>query len=262
MLSDIKYLQKIFEIWQEIVYNRTVNFNLGGSMKKRYNLRLALSSFLLFALIVFVLGPVLISVGTNIVYADTVLPNLLDILVDIVQIAAFVISYSIIFYCAYKLTVKQVKDQIFIFLSALLFYYVANTLVSYFSAISFDPVELVYTAISFALELLLHGVIIGCGLYIINKGAKEKSLPFKTRISFSNPVQRAIGITALVMSGSKVIERIIYDFRIGAPKSTIEVLEMVIYYASDLLVGVAVYFVMTYLILMFYSRDEKEKADA
>ena len=262
MLYKAKYLQKVFAICREIVYNKLVNFDFGGFMKKRYNLLLTLCSFLLFGLIVFGIGPLKIYVETDIVYGDTVLPLLLQLAITIAQFAAFLISYSVIFYSGHKFGVKQIKNQIIIFLGAVVFFYVGNTLVSYFTDPYFDPVQLIYVVESVALELILHGVIIGYGLHTVNKIADERCLPFERLVSLENPLQKVIAVSSLVLSGSKILSRIIYDVQIGAPETQEEILEMAVYYASDILVGIVSYLIMTYLMISFYSHDKKEKADA
>ena len=231
-------------------------------MKRKYNLILTLSLFLIFALIVFVIGPLKITVNNDYVLAETPLPTVLEFGLLFLQIAAYIIAYSVIFYCAARLGTEKVKGMLFIFLGALVFFYGGNALMSYIFDHTFDPVMLIYVGQSFGLEIILHGAVLGFGLWTLSD-SEEKLLPFNKLFSFSNPLQRVIAVSALILSASKIVSRIIYDVQIGAPESQEETVEMLIYYASDILVGAVTLFAMTYIILSFYSKDlKKEKANA
>lgn len=232
-------------------------------MKKRYDRLLSWILFGAFALITLVLGVIFVNISSDSVYKDTIAPSLLGGAINVIQIVAYFFAYSVIFYCACKFTVRRTVNQIIIFLCALAFYYVSNCIVVCIDGNSFDPFVILYIAVlPLLLEIVLHGLILGVGLYIINKNSNKECLPIKKLISFSNPLQRAIGWGALVLSASRIIERIAYDIDLGAPKGGKEIFEMFVYYTSDILLFAVAYFVMTYFIINFYSRDKKEKADA
>ena len=232
-------------------------------MKKRYDLLLSCTLFGAFALIALVLAPVLETVNVDAVYNKTITPVLLDFLISAIQMLVFILAYSVIFYCAYKFTAKKTANQIIVFACALLFYYCASNLVYYLDQGSFYFAEIVYTAIvPFFLDVFVHGLIIAAGVSMIHKRGVAECMPFKSLISFSNPLQRAIGWGAFVQTAVRLADRIAYDVKLGAPDGAKEILEMVFYYFSDVIVGVIAYFVMTYLVISFYSHDKKEKADA
>lgn len=232
-------------------------------MKKRYDLLFSLTLFGAFAVIALVLAPILETLNANSVYKNSILPVLINTAISIIQTAAFLVAYSVMFYCAYKFTVKKTANQMIVFVCALLFYYVASNLIYYLDKNSFYFVEVIYTAIlPFLLDGLLHSLIVGVGILIIGRRGGAECMPFESLISFSNPLQRAIGWGALVQMAVRLADRIAYDVRLGAPEGSKETLEMVFYYLSDVFVGIVAYFVMTYLVISFYARDKKEKADA
>ena len=142
----------------------------------------------------------------------------------------------------------------------LVFFYAGNVLMSL--DFSFDPVIFIYVGQSLGLELILHGAILGYGLWSI-ADCKERLLPFEGLVSLSNPMQRSVFVSALMLSLSKVLSRISYDINYGEPKNDGEILEMVLYYSYDVLIGVIALLAMTYLLLSFYSSDtKKEKVNA
>ena len=246
-------------------------------MKKRYDRLLSLTLFGSFALLAFVLQPVYLKMMTNVVlFKDTLIPQLLSYVNGIVRMLADLLAYALIFYCAYKFTLKNTKNQITIAFCALAFYCVSNIVSTLIFQVGLDIVyywdyfqwdELLgyfaYTSLlPFAIDIALYTVILGVGLYIINKNASKECLPIRSVFSFSNPLQKAIGWGALVLSVSQIIEGIVFDFMLGAPESSREVLEMFGYYLTEVLTGVVAYFVMLGLIWLFHSRNKKEKADA
>ena len=66
-------------------------------------------------------------------------------------------------------------------------------------------------------------------------------LPLKKIYSKGNPLQISAIFAGLVLSAVKVLSRIIYDVFYGLPESLIEVLSMILFYASDMLVSVIAY---------------------
>lgn len=232
-------------------------------MKKRYDILLAVFVFSAFAVIVFCLGPLGMIFGSDAVYRETVIPAIFDAAIDLLQIAAFVVAYAVIFYSAYAFGSSRVKNQVILFFSAVLFLYVGNALMTFVTERSFDPVLLYYVAGSIVLEAAMHSIAFGLGLHIAKsengKGSLDKGDGF---LKYRSAASRFSLISALLVGGGKLLSRVIYDSQIGEPQSRAEIIEMVIYYASDVVIGLSVYFIMTYMLISFYERGKKEKADA
>lgn len=232
-------------------------------MKKRYDILLAVFSFSAVALIVFCLGPLDMVFTADAVYRETAIPVIFDAAIDIIQIASFTVAYAVIFYSAYAFGSARIKNQVILFLSSVILLYVGNVVMTFVTERYFDPVLLYYVAGSILLEAAMHGIVIGFGVHISRAEASERKADKNEGfIAFRSASSRFSLISALLVAGGKLLSRVIYDVQIGEPQSRAEIIEMIIYYASDILIGLAVYFIMSYILVSFYGRGQKEKADA
>ena len=65
--------------------------------------------------------------------------------------------------------------------------------------------------------------------------------PFKKIYSKENPCQACALMLGILLSAVKIFDRILFDIGYGAPKDFGEVLVMIVYYSSDILLGVIFY---------------------
>ena len=67
--------------------------------------------------------------------------------------------------------------------------------------------------------------------------------------------------TGIILSAVKIVSRIIYDLSYGAPDNAKEILTMVIYYFSDVLICVIFYALCWLLFSTLYKRDKSLTAE-
>ena len=82
--------------------------------------------------------------------------------------------------------------------------------------------------------------------------------PFEKVYSNENPLQVCALKIAILLSGEKILSRIIFDLYYGAPTSILDLLIMIIYYLFDILLGVLAYTAI-YFLLSFLLPSRKEK---
>lgn len=232
-------------------------------MKKKYNLLLLVSSLLLFSLQSFVLEPVYISVTSDVVIGESVLPAVVKIAVNAIRIITYSLCYAVIIYSACRFTAGKIKIQFLLFGLSIAYYYAANSLVSYITDPEFNFVELYYVLVSMALEVLMHTFILGVSLASAEKNhiSVENTMPFEKLLSLSNPLQRIAFYCGGTISICLVLSRLLYDLQVGAPESNSEIIQMAVYYFSDIFAGFVTYLIMIYVFMTLYLREKNKKAD-
>ncbi len=216
--------------------------------KTKYSLLLALVSFGIFTLLAFLLSPIHFSLMNNIIYAESVSAVIFELVIGLLGIIVFPVSYAIIVYSAYKFTFSKIIGQLFIFGGSVIYYHGANTLVSYLDYGDFNIVELYYVLTSLGSELLLHALVLAVCLVIASSGKEGRAVLPKTA-----------AWAGIILSATKLLQRMYQDlFVLEAPSGRGEIVEMIIYYFSDILVGFLVYAVMHYIYLSFEKKAIKK----
>jgi hypothetical protein len=85
--------------------------------------------------------------------------------------------------------------------------------------------------------------------------ASRSYLPFDKLYTSSNPLQKASLLTGILLASIKVLTRVVYDIGYGAPTSILDLLRMIVYYLSDVLICVVIYLVSLLLIMYFDKKD-------
>jgi hypothetical protein len=85
--------------------------------------------------------------------------------------------------------------------------------------------------------------------------AKNACLPFEKLYESSNPLQKASLLTGILLASIKVLTRVIYDIGYGAPTSILDLLRMIVYYLSDVLICVIIYLASLLLIMYFDKKN-------
>lgn len=229
-------------------------------MKKNYSLLLIVSSIALFSLQSLVLEPLLVSVNSNIVWQESIFPFIIEILINTVRIVAYSVCYAVILYSEYRSASGRVT-QILLFGASIIYYYAAKSLLSYLYDPEFALIDLYFVLFSLLFDILMQAVILGISLTLLKKSDKKNSMPFEGLFSLSNPLQRSAFCSGIVIGVCRILSRFYYDLQWGSPENIPEIMQMTIYYFSDILEGFLVYLIMTYLFMTFYLKEENKKAD-
>jgi hypothetical protein len=86
--------------------------------------------------------------------------------------------------------------------------------------------------------------------------------PFEKLFSRANPLQVCALKVSILLSAVKIVSRIIFDVFYGAPTSISDLLIMIIYYLSDILIGVLVYAAMLWIFGLLYKETSANKNEA
>lgn len=222
------------------------------SFKKKMRCNMVLASAVFFSLYL-VLAIVYDIVCSNIVLSITLLPTVLNAVVEVCGIAAYGVCFSLLLYSTYKNGVKASLPLVYIYCGAVLAKYIAN-IVLHILVFKIAPYlsDYLYVFIIWALEVLLTVAI----LFIIKISlAKQtdKNVEFKKFFSTENPLQVTSLAIAVFISAIKILQRFIYDISYGAPNGIFEILWMVVAYLSDILVCIIVYLVCNFTLKRIYN---------
>ena len=236
--------------------------NLSESrLKKRYMILMSAALILLYTATV-LLGIVYASVSNNIVYMNSFLMYVIEIGLQILDIAVYSVAFSFFVYMMYRYTLRGAIPFFGIYVGLTALRRVASLALEILFSGAIGADDISSTAIYFALDLITCLIVIAIaayeckkyGVYLkewkkiqrdLGKDTTPPALcPFEKVFSKSNPLQVCALKIGILLSAVKILSRIIFDLYIGAPTGISDLLIMIIYYLSDILIGVVVYAAM------------------
>lgn len=232
---------------------------------------------IIFILLTFVLTPIYVSVSNDIITKVTVLPSIIYLLMDLFEICAFAVVFSIVIYAAFTLDAKASWKLFGIYVATSALRRALSLIASFISTRRIDSLDL----ISVFLYLLMDSAIAAIVTFIVTRDAeaylddldkkKKASLKLGKKIygneatknifCADDPYCRSILKAGIVISAVKIITRIISDIFEGLPESIGEGLVMLAYYLSDVLICV-VFYIIARLITFFLLEKNKEDISA
>lgn len=250
----------------------------------KLNIFFAVGMALLYCLYCFALVPLGNMYANNIQYMETVLPTVVEYIYDLVEIIAIALAYAVSIYSIYNYSTDTVRIGIpaIIFSNVTLFKYLSNLLMTWFdngfeikvwSDIRSILVPLFFELLQYFVVLLIaHKILSKHFERIEEKRKAAKKLgreesgdgvyPFKFFLNLGNPMLRTAFWAGVIVAITKVAQRILYDviytIMWGVPQLS-EILGMIIYYSSDVLCGVACYFVVIWLLMLFFEKKLKRE---
>ncbi len=245
------------------------------NLKKHYIGFMAAAIALLYTATV-CLGIVYSSVSNNIVYMNSFLMYVIEIGLQILDIAIYSVAFSFFVYATHRYTLRGALPFFGIYVGLTALRRVASLLLELLlsGAIGADDVSSVI--IYFLLDFLTCGIVVAIAAYEFKKFGRyltewkriQRDLgndptppalcPFEKVFSKKNPLQVCALKVGVLLSAVKIISRIIFDLYIGAPTGISDLLIMIIYYLSDILIGVIVYAAMLGLFRLLTPKQIKE----
>lgn len=237
--------------------------------------------FLLLVYLVYIVifAPAYTSVCNDIMYINTYLPDIFELLMEAASLTAWGIICATIIYISYSTPSKKAFLYMIVSIIVLL-RYILSVILSFIidgfpTSLSiglgdigeslilylFDMVQILTIA------LISHVLLERCRQkYALAKKSaytlgdislvnEHNPLPIKKLFGLKNAIQRTSLFSAFIISAVRVAMRIRYDIFYGAPESMEDVMWMIIYYSSDIIFGVLVYFFTIGLINRFYKKD-------
>ncbi len=236
----------------------------------------------LYCLYCFALVPLGNMYANDIQYMDTVLPTVIEYIYDLVEIVAIAIAYAVSIYSIYRYGVGKIGIPAMIFLLVTLSKYLINVFMTWldngfeiriWSDIRSILVPLFFELLQYFVVLLIAYKILSVHLELVEKKRKaDKKLgikpstdgiyPFKSFIDINNPMIKSAFWAGVIVAATKVAQRIFYDIlytiMYGVPQLS-EIPGMIIYYSSDILSGVACYFAVIWLLMLFLETKLKRE---
>ncbi|MBR6708288.1 MAG: hypothetical protein IKL84_01260 [Clostridia bacterium] len=218
-----------------------------------------IAAFGLHALRAFVICPLLVEFGTNILYVDSILPPLFDLLADLCEMAAIYICLTFILETIFQRGFVRAIPVMLAYVGGFVFGTAANLIMD---LVVTGGVADYWLFIAFALSSialqLLQLVLIVVIAQLLARGQRDTAQPTQL-FPRGNRLQWAAlcgaGITALFRIGGRVIT----DINYGAPESLGEIGFMVLGYGSDLLIPLLGYLGMVLLMMSGSGEVSAEK---
>lgn len=208
-----------------------------------------IAAFGLHALRAFVICPLLVEFGTNVLYMDTILVPLFDLLADLCEMAVIYICLTFILETLFRQGFRRAMPVVLVYVAAFVFGAAANLVMDLVAiGTGFDYFLFISFALGSVLLQLLQLVMILLIALPFSVGQRKVPQP-DTILPHGNRLQLAALCGAAVTALFRVIGRVITDVSYGAPTSAGEVGFMVLGYASDLLIPALGYLAMVLLMM-------------
>lgn len=242
---------------------------------------LLLLSFGLSALFV-ILAKIYTIACSDVVIMYTAWPEVVEILINVLECGLYGIAYAFLIYAAYRFPEERLTKGVLIYGGSVLFKYMANYLVTWITdtgmsseyllenlsyVLIYTAIELLQAALVIILlcrtmkayhEFVAHQQRVAANLPGTEVTVRTYVFPFRALLSWNNPLQKCALWSGIVVTVFKSVSRLIYDISYGFPTSVVDGLWMVIYYLLDVFAGFAVCLLITYLLMIFDSKENKK----
>ncbi len=243
--------------------------------QKRICTALVILALAFFFLQTFIINPLYVYTSSDVVFAVTPIPEILDIIGDIADPVGYALCFAAVVYSVFKFSVSRSTKPIVILCVTFFIKWMANYAVSSIADGMITLSDIKYPIIYFIFDMLIFtAVCIAASVKskryheqraeiqksnsVLGKrtpSVHEEIFEGKKILSFKNPLHFSAFFTGALLSAVKILTRIIYDINLGAPTSVGDALWMITYYASDVLILVLVYAVSLLLFSYFEKRD-------
>ena len=205
-----------------------------------------------------------------------------DILNDLLDLFVFFLSYAVVIYGIYRLSLKDIKLTFYLSMLSPIFKYALKLIVSFIGYNKIDLNQLWMGLYSFGVSSVLE-ILQFLAIIFISKDYIEKhkqmetvvskasktvgdtsrtdiyAIPFKKILSFENPLQRGAFISAVVVSALRLIMLAINDISKGIYAVDFGGYMLLIGgYLLELIIGIIGYTFMLYIFITLASKETKE----
>ncbi len=253
------------------------NLFLNERKKKRCKqLSFALGGIALFYAVV--CTPVYLILVSDVLYADTVLPFLWDILMKVCNYLFYWLSFAYLFYSVLLCGVKNSMGVVIVYAVVVPIRYFANHFASYVingsqSTDEFLSDYLPYILLDTVLDGVQFALALGMIAWLLQKYlspmATEKqrstflssNMPLEARFKGADPIAKIACWIAAIPAFFQFVSRLIYDFSMGLPSNLFGILWMLGAYLSDIAFAVIGYLLLALLLNRLYLADLKAQCE-
>ncbi len=237
-----------------------------------------LTTAVLFLLLSLVLAPLYVYTSSNYTTSVTAIPELVEGVIDLADISAFALCYSLIIFASVVCSTKKAAVLSGIYIVACAIRRGLDLLITF---LTYNYIEGLDVA-SVAFSLIMESAQVLLVLLVATRAAKSynmqrvnlkkaaqhlgsqvkvDALEFNKIYSGTNPMHSTMLVAGIILSVIKIISRIRYDIFYasvyGAPSTASEILIMVFYYLFDIFVCIVFYTVCWLFLSKLCERNKK-----
>ncbi len=239
---------------------------------------MALACAVMFSVITFIIEPLSVFANSDITVSVTLAPNVIDIIRELAENTAFAVCYSAVIYAAVTKTAKRTWALFGIYVGACALRRLAVLGITFLTYSYVDSTDIFSVSSYFVFEslMMLTVTLVSLGIgknYNARRAEIEKAarrtgdlsridaIDFSSVYSRRNPLQTCALVSGIMLSVIKLAMRIELDVKYtkfyGAPDGIGEILVMIVYYLSDILVC-AIFYALAWLILSKFVKKDSE----
>ncbi len=226
-------------------------------MRRKLSLLIIISAAILFSLSSLILAPIYIYTCSDVLYSVTAIPEIIDIVIDIVDIFAYAVCFAVLILSTSKFGISGAVRHLMIFSAACFLRYTANLLITFLSYGSVNSSDVLSVVLPFILD-----TAIAISIILVSSAATKRHYKATAALSESasvinsnevklfnskNPLHLSALYSGAVLSFARIFTRVIYDLFYGLPTTFSDAVWMITYYISDLLILVIVYAISLYI---------------
>ena len=216
--------------------------------------------------------PVYIFLASDVTLANTVLPQIWDVVQDATQLAFYWISFAFVIYLSAKFSIRESRPMLGVFACCSFGRYFLSLMAGYVllaGSSGWDSLgeDLLYLLIDLLGDALLMGLVFILIVLILKpkkiydseldpSAKQEHVLHFPSLFDRSNAVLRCILFAALVPAVLRIASRIRFDLFFGAPQNKADLIWMILSYCGDICSWLIGYLVIFLVIHRMNQADE------
>ncbi len=246
------------------------------SSASRLTRLMLLFTYGLFALNSLGIAALFITCATDVLLSETVLPTLLDLLMDFIQILLIPIgAWSLIAFAYFRGESASVIRRLFgLYLGSLFFCRICNMAAS----LTFNGALYLEEDIIYAGWYLLLDLILAMALFFIVRaqGMRHRRrmataeapipvYPFQKLYDKNNPLHRCILGLGIIFSSIQILQRILYDIVYSIEAESLpapsDIPVMIAYYLYDIAFAFAFYFLARLLLRVLFAKAKKDEEE-
>ncbi len=244
--------------------------------RKKSHVRFMTVSVAVLYVVSLLLGFVYSSVSNNIVYMSSALMYVLEISLQLLDLALYAVAFSFFIFATHRYGFRASVPFFISYAVLTACRRILSLVLELLLSGSVGADDFVSIGVYFLLDMITCAVVLAIIAYEFKKyngylrewKKAQRALgkddtapalcPFTKLYNRANPLQVCALKIGILLSSVKILSRIIFDLYYGAPTTLSETLIMVIYYLSDILIGVLVYAAMFWIFGRLY-KEKKAK---
>ena len=227
------------------------------------------------------LTPLRTVLSANVLYADSIIMEVLDYLMALLEIVAFAVTFSIVIFSIFLGSARITANAVIIFAVSLLLHLPISILMNipiYGTVGTVDEIiASCFSKLAYVLFCLIHLLIVYfVATYMRNRfliptrrrkklGMKDVSdvqlLPVKQIYDSKNPLQAAAVSMCIVVVALKLLLHLVGDIYMGFPSELGGIISLTVSYLVDVAYGFVAYIIALLIFSLAYDKTAQKNSD-